>query len=105
MYVHKRFYAIFEEGKFESIFIETVNTVRKTIFGEIYRIQNSNSALSLERYHTILSKLSNSQNVIIGYDLNLDFLKTNNEAFKDLTDKLNTITDLYAPLKQAKIPH
>ena len=28
-----------------------------------------------------------------------------NEAFNDFTDKLNTITDLYAPLKQAKIPH
>ena len=209
--------ATFEEGKFESIFIETVNTVRKTIVGEIYRIPNSNSALSLERYDTILSKLSNNENVIIGSDLNFDFLKTDthipttnllnsiftnsfiptitkptrithnsatlidnilvksnnntrvysgiistnisdhfpvfcsithkgtklksresltfthrkftpetvqrissaielmnweylndmdvNEGFKDFTDKLNTITDLYAPLKQVRIPH
>jgi len=50
--------------------------VRKTIVGEIYHIPNSNSALSLERYDTILSKLSNSENLIIGSDLNLDFLKT-----------------------------
>jgi len=62
--------AIFEEAKFESIFIETINTMR------IYRIPNRNSALSLERYDTILSKLSNSQNVIIGIDLNFNFLKT-----------------------------
>jgi len=26
-------------------------------------------------------------------------------AFKDFTDKLNTIADLYAPLKQVKMPH
>ena len=53
-----------------------VNTVRKTIVDEIYCILNSISALSLERYNTILSKLSNSQNFIIGSDLNFDFLKT-----------------------------
>ena len=28
-----------------------------------------------------------------------------NEAFKYFTDKLNTITDIYAALKQVKIPH
>ena len=58
------------------IFIETVNIPNKAIVGEIYRIPNSNTGVSLERYDTILSKLSNSHNVIIGSDLNFDFLKT-----------------------------
>ena len=44
--------------------------------GEIYHILNSNSALSFERYDTVQSKLSNSQNCTISSDLNLDFLKT-----------------------------
>ncbi|KAK2151139.1 hypothetical protein LSH36_374g00023 [Paralvinella palmiformis] len=35
-----------------------------------------NSAIYLERYDTILSKLANIQNDIIGSDLNFDLLKT-----------------------------
>jgi len=48
---------------------------KKNTVHEIYHNPNSNSALSLEQYDTILSKLYNIQNVIIGSDLDFDFPK------------------------------
>ena len=98
--------AIFEEGEFESIFLETVNIPNKTIVGEIYRIPNSNTGVSLERYDAILSKLSNSHNVIIGSDLNFDFLKT--ETHIPTANLLNTIfTNSFIPTitKPTRITH
>jgi len=70
--------------------------VRKTIVGEIYRIPNNNSALSFDRYDTILSKLSNSQNIIIGGDLNFDFLKTDTH--------IPTTNVLYSVFTNAFVP-
>ena len=81
--------AIFEEGEFESIFIETANTINTTIVGEIYRIPNTNSTLALARYDNILSKLSNSPNVIIGSDSNFDLLQTDSHI--PTTNLLNLI--------------
>ena len=46
--------AIFVEGEFESIFIETTNTVNNTVVGEIYRVPNSNIAHSPGHFHIIL---------------------------------------------------
>ena len=44
---------IFDEGKLESIFIETTNMRKNIVVGEIYGIPNSNVALSLEYYDKI----------------------------------------------------
>ncbi len=46
--------AIFEEGVFESIFVETSDNM---IVGEIYRIPNTNVKKSIEHYDSILRKL------------------------------------------------
>lgn len=69
--------AIFREGEFESIFIETTcpNT-KPYIIGEIYRVPNTNTKKSLEYYETIITRIGNN-NTIIGTDQNVDFLKTN----------------------------
>ena len=66
--------SIFIEGEFESIFIETFNESFTTIVGEIYRIPNTSTAKYLDRYETILCKLMNNDNVIIGTDQNIDFM-------------------------------
>ena len=88
--------ALFEDGEFESIFTATVNIPNKMIVGEIYRIPNSNTGVSLERYDTIISKLSNNHNVIIGSDLNFDFLQT--ETHIPTANLLNTIfTNSFIP--------
>jgi hypothetical protein len=81
--------AIFVEGEFESIFIETSNTLHNTIVGEIYRVPNSNIALSLERFDTILSMLSSNQNVILGTDQNLNLLRSDTHA--PTAELLNTM--------------
>ena len=49
-----------------------------------------------EEYDTILSKLSNSQNVIIGSDLNFDFLKTDTH--------ISTTTLLYSIFTNSFVP-
>ena len=50
--------SIFDEGEFESIFIETNScTAVNTVIGEIYRIPNSNPNLSVKRYEHIFTKL------------------------------------------------
>ena len=48
--------SIFEEGIFESIFIETTNKNREAIIGEIYRIPNTNEKDSIDKYEQIINK-------------------------------------------------
>jgi len=76
--------SLFIEGEFESIFIET-NT--KMVVGEVYRIPNSNPIISLERYDSILVKLKNVKNVMIGTDQNFDLMKI--DSHKATSDLLN----------------
>ena len=65
---------IFVEGEFESVFIETTSTTRKTVVGTIYRPPNTNIGTSIERYESIFAKLA-SIDAVIGTDQNFDFLK------------------------------
>jgi len=67
----------FNEGEFESIFIETILTGQKTIIGEIYRIPGTSTATSLELYDATLNKLKRENHVILGTDQNFDLLKIN----------------------------
>ncbi len=79
--------ALFDEGKFESIFIETVsNKYPPVIVGEIYRVPNTNYKESCEKYDKILQAIGN-KNTIIGTDQNIDFLKMNSPHASEL---LNT---------------
>ena len=64
--------SVFIEGEFESIFIDTINESFTTIVGEIYRIPNTSTATYLDIYETILCKLMNNDNVIIGTGQNID---------------------------------
>jgi len=82
--------AINIDGQFESIFIEIQNkTSNNIIIGEIYRIPGTNETDSINRYDTILSKISNTNNdIIIGTDQNFDYLKLDQN--KHTQELLNT---------------
>jgi hypothetical protein len=80
--------ALFHEGEFESIFIETKPAEKSTIVGEIYRVPNTNELQSLIRFETITESLQNiNRDVIIGTDQNFDYLKVN--SHKNSADLLN----------------
>ena len=70
------------EGEFECIMAEInpKHGKRNLIIGEIYRIPNTNEIESIERYETILNKLSSTkQEILIGTDQNIDLLKINDK--------------------------
>ena len=80
--------AIFREGEFESIFIETSYPNNKpSIIGEVYRVPNTNTKKSLEYYESIIAKIGNT-NTIIGTDQNFDFLKI--DSCTQASELLNT---------------
>ena len=67
---------IFNEGIFESIFLEIKSNKKNIIVGSVYRIPNTNEKLFIDKYNQIMSKLSlENKDVIIGADQNMDFLK------------------------------
>jgi len=69
----------FVEGEYESIFIEITSTPNNAIIGEIYRIPNTPARLSVNRFEDTIAKLINynSHDIIIGSDMNFDFIKMN----------------------------
>ncbi len=68
--------SIFDEGVFESYFIEVTAESRNIIVGEVYRIPNTNQNSFLERYQSIIDKIKlEKKDIVIGTDQNLDYLK------------------------------
>ncbi len=49
--------SIFDEGHFESFFVEILTKNKNVIMGEIYRVPNTNQNSFLERYDSILQKV------------------------------------------------
>ena len=73
--------SIFDEGKFESIFLEIYGNKKNLIIGEVYRVPNTNEKDFIESYDSILQKIEKeNKNIVIGTDQNLDFLKINNHT-------------------------
>ena len=68
--------SIFDEGVFESYFVEITAESRNIIVGEVYRIPNTNQESFLDRYQSIIEKIKlEKKDIIIGTDQNLDYLK------------------------------
>lgn len=92
MYIPREDLVIFNEGTFESIFIEITNKNKSTIIGEIYRTPSSNEQQSLLNYEIILNKLNNiSKDCIIGTDQNFDYLRVTKH--KNTQELLNMFFD------------
>ncbi len=49
--------SLFEESKFESIFIEAETKDKSTIVGEIYRIPNTSELESIEYFDTVINRI------------------------------------------------
>lgn len=83
IYIHKRYQfkelddaSVFVQGEFESIFAEVEHNREKLIVGEIYRIPNTNTNISLARYESVIQQLSSYKHpIIIGTDQNFNFMK------------------------------
>ena len=104
-YIKRSDLEIFEEGMFESIFIEIMQKGNNSIIvGEIYRVPGTREANFLDNYESILEKIRfEHKKVIIGTDQNLDYLKINSH---DNTMKLfemnlakNVIPTIYKPTR------
>lgn len=71
--------SIFNEGIYESLFIELVN--EKVIIGEIYRIPKSSPNVFLTNYEFVVNTtLNEKKQLIIGTDQNLDLLKMESDV-------------------------
>ncbi len=73
--------SIFDEGHFESHFLEVYTKNKNTIVGEVYRVPNTNLQSFFDRYQSIIDKINaEKKDVIIGTDQNLDYLKINDHT-------------------------
>ena len=80
---------IFDEGFFESIFIELDSKNKTIITGSVYRVPNTNEKQFIDKYSNIIEKINaENKDIIIGTDQNLDYLKcdrhTNTANFLNL---------------------
>ncbi len=70
--------AVFDPGIFESVFIVIKSPNFNAIIGEIYRVPNTNELNTINMFDSIINKLAYyEKHIIIGSDLNFDFIKLN----------------------------
>ena len=96
--------SIFNEGIFESIFIEILSGAKHTVVGEIYRIPNTNEAMFIENYQDIVDKINaENKDIIIGTDQNLDYLKydkhSNTEKLLNLNLSIGLLPTITKPTR------
>ena len=78
------------EGEYESIFIETQHYKKNSCWRNIYRIPDTNIRTSINRYDTIISKLTDTnKDLIIATDQKCDYLQF--YQHKNTEDLLNII--------------
>jgi len=66
------------EGSFETIFIEVLNSDKRYIIGEVYRPPNAHLQTSINNYEETLMNINQTKlESIIGTDQNLDYMKIN----------------------------
>ena len=96
---------VFDEGKFESIFVEIPQINKPNIvIGEIYRVPGTNENNFLTEYENLIGKIKNeNKRLIIGTDQNLDYLKinlhNNTMKFFELNMSHNLMPVIYKPTR------
>ena len=107
-YIERPDISIFEEGKFESVFVE-ISRGKKcaVVIGEVYRIPGTNENEFIETYSNIITKIRNEKKkIIIGTDQNLDYLKINQHNNTRKFFDLNLSNHLLATiLKPTRVTH
>ena len=99
--------SIFDEGLFESVFIEASINNKNVVIGEIYRPPNSNINQFIERYSNLIMKITDEKKeFIIGSDHNLDLIKyENNMAIQECLDQNHSNGILPVIDKPTRITH
>ena len=70
----------FEEGLFESLFVEINTGTRNLILGEVYRVPNTSIQGFNEKYeHLVSSVMNEKKELLIGSDQNLNLIKANED--------------------------
>lgn len=73
--------SIFEEGIFESLFIEISLSKKTYVIGEIYRPPNSNVQSFMDHYKFITEKvIVENKELLVGSDQNLDLIKLDTQT-------------------------
>ena len=104
-YIERTDLAVFEEGKFESIFIEISRKGKcNVVVGEIYRVPGTNEKDFIETYEKLIEKIRlEKKKIIIGTDQNLDYLKinihNNTMKFFELNVNNSIIPTIYKPTR------
>ena len=104
-YIERNDLAIFEEGKFESIFIEISRSGKcNIVVGEIYRVPGTSEKDFIENYEKLIEKIRlERKQIIIGTDQNLDYLKinihNNTMKFFELNVNNSIIPTIYKPTR------
>jgi exonuclease III len=96
-YIPREDISVFQEGLFESCFIEIVtnNKHKNIVLGEIYRVPKTAEKTFLENYKTLINKIkSENKEIIIGSDQNIDYLKVNTNNNASLLLDLNLDNEL-----------
>ncbi len=98
---------IFEEGVFESCFIEITSRPKNIIIGEIYRVPGTNKQDFISKYEKIITVAkAERKNLIIGTDQNLDYLKVHTHSNTAKFLDLNLSNDLLPTInKPTRITH
>ena len=99
---------IYDEKKFESIFIEIPRKNKANIIvGEVYRTPGTNESYFLDCYESIVRKIRlEHKKIIIGTDQNLDSLKINLQRNTNNFFEMNLSNNLLpAILKPTRVTH
>ena len=106
-YIDRKDLNVFEEGKFESCFVEITCKSKNTVIGEIYRIPGTNENDFIKTYEGIVKKIKKEKkNIIIGTDQNLDYLKVHQHANTAKFLDCNLSNDLLPTIsKPTRITH
>ena len=114
IYVHKKLkyidrtdLNIFEEGSFESCFIELNMQTKNVVIGEIYRVPGTSENNFISKYEDLLHRIKREKkDIIIGTDQNLDYLKIHHHSSTAKFLDINLTNDLLPSItKPTRITH
>ena len=99
--------SIFEEGTFESLFIEVTLNKKQVLIGEIYRPPNTDITEFINKYNWIIEKIkSEKKQLIIGSDQNINLINASTQALTHEFLDINYINGILPVIdKPTRVTH
>ncbi len=106
-YIERKDLNIFEEGFFESCFIELVVQSKNIVIGEIYRVPGTSENNFISKFEQLIGNIKREKkDIIIGTDQNLDFLKIHSHSNTAKFLDVNLTNDLLPSItKMTRVTH